>query len=287
MKEMIMHIIKFSLLSMILSATSSMGVVYAQEISPHHDHSNVMTKPDKSLDSDQHIHSHGSEIYQTTTLQNAWLQDDNGQGQWLSELTSKIGTDEQKLFLKAHFKRAESEHSAYDVSALYSQLWSDFWDIQAGVEYQQQHYTQTDSSLDSSSNDPKLRQSSKHLKFGVHGLAPYFFETDAHIVLGQDRYAAFKLDTTRDVLLTQKLVMQPFLNADLVFSDDRDIAAKTGLSQLQAGIQTRYEINKRIMPFIQIAYEYDRGLKSQQNVELKHADAEKRWQYGAGIKLIF
>ena len=38
-----------------------------------------------------------------------------------------------------------------------------------------------------------------------------------------------------------------------------EYAQKTGLSKLQAGVQTRYEINKKIMPFIDIAYAYHKG----------------------------
>ncbi len=46
--------------------------------------------------------------------------------------------------------------------------------------------------------------------FGLHGLAPYFFETDAYFYLGEDQYAALSLGTTRYLLLTQKLIAQPF-----------------------------------------------------------------------------
>lgn len=47
------------------------------------------------------------------------------------------------------------------------------------------------------------------------------------------------------MLFTQKLIGKPYLKADVVLQDESRYANKTGLSSLQAGFQTRYEINKR------------------------------------------
>ncbi len=62
-------------------------------------------------------------------------------------------------------------------------------------------------------------------------------------------------------MLTQKLITQPYLEVDAVFSDDSNYAAKSGLSELKTGIKTRYEITKRIRPFIDVAYQYEKGQK--------------------------
>ena len=41
------------------------------------------------------------------------------------------------------------------------------------------------------------------------------------------------LEVERDFLLTQKLITQPYLEVDAVFSDDSNYAAKSGLSELK------------------------------------------------------
>jgi copper resistance protein B len=64
------------------------------------------------------------------------------------------------------------------------------------------------------------------------------------------------------LLLTQKLITQPYIEADVIFSDDSNYAAKSGLSELKTGIKTRYEITKRIKPFIDVAYQYEKGQKA-------------------------
>ena len=50
-------------------------------------------------------------------------------------------------------------------------------------------------------------------------------------------------------------------------------------------LKTRYEINKRIRPFVDVAYQYEKGQKLTTFQEA--TDSEKGWLYGAGIELVF
>lgn len=117
------------------------------------------------------------------------------------------------------------------------------------------------------------------------GLAPYFFETQAYLYGGENNFWGASFEVERDFLLTQKLITQPYLEVDAVFSDDSNYAAKSGLSELKTGIKTRYEITKRIRPFIDVAYQYEKGQKATSMQEA--TESEKGWKYGAGIELVF
>ena len=88
-----------------------------------------------------HIREHGGQIFQRTELEHRWIWNPDGQGTLKTELESRIGTDENRLFIKGHIHKAESEQADYDIAALYSRAISDFWDVQAGVRYQ---YVQAD-----------------------------------------------------------------------------------------------------------------------------------------------
>ncbi len=57
------------------------------------------------------------------------------------------------------------------------------------------------------------------------------------IIFGE---ASFELE--RDLLLTQKLITQPYIEADVICRDDSNYASKNGLSELKTGLKTRYEI---------------------------------------------
>ena len=228
---------------------------------------------------EKHKAEHGGQIFQTTKLENAWLIDENGQGNLESKFETLIGTDENRLYIEANVDKAESEDSKYDISALYSRNIAPFWDAQAGIRYSDDKANPDNGRVDA--------------VMGVMGLAPYFFETQAYLYVGENNFWGASLELERDLLLTQKLITQPYIEADVVFNDDANYAAKTGLSELRAGIKTRYEITKRIKPFVDVAYQYEKGNKAPsvqsalQPATGLTTKSEKNWIYGVGIELIF
>ena len=227
---------------------------------------------DHQFDHAAHLKEHGGQIYQQTTLESKWLRNDEGQGVLKSELETRIGTDENKIFIKVHADKAESQQAEYDTKLLYSRNVADFWDVQAGIRYR---------------NDPnrEIDQDQVDAVFGLHGMAPYFFETDAYLYIGQDRQVSFNLATERDLLLTQKWIVKPYLDINMVLSDDSNYAKKTGLNSVQVGLETRYEINKKVMPFMDVAYGYNKGV--QETAWQQSSSSENEWFYGAGIRFKF
>ena len=200
----------------------------------------ILTARKRSAPSnDDHLKEHGGQIYQVTRLENAWIVDEDGKGNLGTKFDTLIGTDENRLFIEANLDKAESNDPKYDVSALYSRNVAPFWDVQAGVRYSEDK---------NSSNSDRVDG-----VIGVLGLAPYFFETQAYLYGGENNFWGASFEIERDFLLTQKLITQPYLEMDAIFNDDSDYAAKSGLSELKTGIKTRYEITKRIKPFIDVA----------------------------------
>ena len=236
-----------------------------------HVHQNHITTTTDTVDHQKHLREHGGQVYQTTTLQNEWLVNEEGQGTLGSKIQSLIGTDENRLFIEANLNKSESHDPQYDVSALYSRNIATYWDAQAGLRYREDQNNPDHGRVDG--------------VIGVLGLAPYFFETQAYLYGGEDNFWGASLEVERDFLLTQKLITQPYIEMDIVFNDDSQYASKTGLSELKTGIKTRYEMNKRIRPFIDIGYQYEKGVK--QTTVQQATDSEKGWLYGAGLELRF
>ena len=223
-------------------------------------------------DSAAHIKEHGGQIYQQTTVESKWLRNEDGEGVLKSKLETRIGTDENKIFIKVHADRAESEQAEYDAKVLYSRNVADFWDVQAGLRYRNDQNREVD-------------QDQVDAVIGVHGLAPYFFETNAYLFVGQDQQVSFTLETERDLLLTQKLILKPYLDLNVIFSDDSNYAKKSGLNTAQLGLETRYEINKKVMPFVDVAYGYNKG--NEETAWQQQSSSENEWLYGAGIHFKF
>ena len=231
----------------------------------------ILTARKRSAPShDDHLKEHGGQIYQLTRLENAWLVDEDGKGNLGTRFDTLIGTDENRLFIEANSEKSESNDPKYAVSALYSRNVAPFWDVQAGVRY----------SEDRNNNSNRVDG-----VVGILGLAPYFFETQAYLYGGENNFWGASFELERDLLLTQKLITQPYIEADIVLNDNSDFASKTGLSELKTGIKTRYEITKRIRPFVDVAYQYEKGLKETRFQQA--TDSEKGWLYGAGIEFVF
>ena len=227
----------------------------------------------KSHAEHEHRREHGGQVYQSTQLDTQWLWDEQGQGTLQSKLKVWLGSDENKLFIVADYAKPESEASEQQFAALYSRNIAEFWDAQAGLNYRYAAQHQVD------------REQMEGV-LGVHGMAPYFFETDAHFYVGENQQWRFALDTERDVLLTQRLIMQPYLSLTWVLQDESNYAEKTGLADAEVGFKTRYEIVKNhVMPFIDVAYGYHKGQKA---TSWQAASAsESGWVYGAGLTLKF
>ncbi|MEQ1157823.1 copper resistance protein B [Acinetobacter johnsonii] len=232
----------------------------------------ILTARKRSAPSnDDHLKEHGGQIYQLTRLENAWIVDEDGKGNLGTKFDTLIGTDENRLFIEANLDKAESNDPKYDVSALYSRNVAPFWDVQAGVRYSEDKNNRNSNRIDG--------------VIGLLGLAPYFFETKAYLYGGENNFWGASFEFDRDLLLTQKLITQPYIEADIVLNDNSDFASKTGLSGLKTGIKTRYEITKRIRPFVDVAYQYEKGQKATSMQEA--TESEKGWKYGAGIELVF
>ena len=227
-----------------------------------------------------HRKEHGAQIYAVTTVDNKWLVNEDGVGTLKSEFETRIGTDENKVFIKVHADKQESHDAHYDAKLLYSRMISDFWDAQIGARYRSEKVE-----LDHHRKDTEDTEETVDAVIGLHGMAPYFFETDAYLYVGEDSYTALSLETERDLLITQKLIVQPHLELNVILSDDSKYAQKSGLSNATAGLETRYEISKKIMPYIDIAYEYSKG-KDETPWQVE-SDSEKGWLYGAGIRFKF
>ncbi len=219
----------------------------------------------------RHLKEHGGQIYETTKFSNEWTVDKEGNGTLGLSFESLVGTDENRLFIESNVSKPESSEYMYDISALYSRNFADFWDVQAGVRYSEDKNNRNSNRVDG--------------VIGILGLAPYFFETKAYLYGGENNFLGASFEFDRDFLLTQNLITQPYIGADLVFSDDSNYASKSGLAEFKTGIKTRYEINKRIRPFVDVAYQYEKGQKATYMQD--STASEKGWLYGAGIELVF
>lgn len=148
------------------------------------------------------------------------------------DLQARFGRDYDRAVLKA-----EGDVVGGKLHARTELLWghalATFWDTQLGARYD-------------SGGGPDRRW----LAFGVQGLAPYWFNVEATAYAGEQGRSAFRFAAEYELLLTQKLILQPRVEANFYGKRDAARALGSGLSDLSTGVRLRYEIRREFAPYI-------------------------------------
>jgi len=130
-----------------------------------------------------------------------------------------------------------------DSRAFVSRLIADFWDAKAGVSF-----TVFDEGVTRTG-----------FAAGVEGLAPYGIHVDATFGVSQTGVVSARLDASYELLLSQKLIAEPYLEAMLASKDDPEIQLGSGLARFEIGLRLRYEIAKEFAPYVGVSFEQFTG----------------------------
>lgn len=95
--------------------------------------------------------------------------------------------------------------------------------------------------------------------FGVQGLAPYFFELSATGYVGEGGRTALLLEAEYELLLTNRLILQPRLELNAYGKDDVDKGTGKGLSDSEFGLRLRYEIRREFAPYVGVEWQRKYG----------------------------
>ncbi len=149
------------------------------------------------------------------------------------------GTDTDKLWLKSEGE-VDSHGGVSDgqQEVFYDRPITTYFDLQAGLR----------SDLDS-------KAGRTWAAFGVQGLAPYFFEISATAYVSDNGHYATKFEGSTDILITQRLILQPQIEMNFYTKNDLVRAVGSGFSDLDTGLRLRYEFTRKFAPYIGLTYE--------------------------------
>jgi copper resistance protein B len=159
-------------------------------------------------------------------------------GSFNLENTSWIGGDINRLWIRAEAESDNDAVEAADVHALWGRSFSRWWDFVAGVRQ------------DFRPGDPQTWAA-----FGIQGLAPYWFEIEATGYLGAGGRTHARIEAEYDLLLTNRLVLQPLGGLELYGKSDPERGIGAGLSSIEAGLRLRYEIRREFAPYLGITWD--------------------------------
>jgi copper resistance protein B len=165
-----------------------------------------------------------------------WQDADDGSAlSW--DASGWIGGDIDRLWLRSEGERTNGKTEEAEVQALWGHAISPWWDVVAGVRQ------------DFKPGDPQTWAA-----LGVQGMALYNFEAQATAYIGEGGQSAARLEGDYDILLTNRLILQPTAEANFYGKNDPDRGVGSGLSDTEVGLRLRYEIRREFAPYVGVTW---------------------------------
>lgn len=182
---------------------------------------------------------HGPDLFHKIRLEADYA--DRHGGLWNWEAEGWIGGDTDRLWIRSEGEIADGRTEAAEAQIFYGRNIHPFWDALIGVRQDFAPRGET------------------YLAAGVTGLAPYFFETEATAFLSTQGDLSARFGQSIDLPVTRKLIAEPHVEMNLFAQDVPEQGVGAGFSDIEAGLQLRYEVTRKFAPYADLVWERDLG----------------------------
>lgn len=179
-----------------------------------------------------------------------------------------IGGDSNKLWFKIDGHRENGKFGATRTEALWDHSIATYWGLQTGIRH-----------------DFGDGPGRTWAAFGIQGLAPYWFGVQATAYAGQNGRTAMRFESEYDLLITQRLILQPNAKVNLYSKNDPERGIGSGLTDLEAGLRLRYEFSRKVGPYIGVVW--NRKFGNTATYARDSGNAVKETRLVAGIRIWF
>ncbi|MCU0092181.1 copper resistance protein B [Pseudomonas koreensis] len=153
------------------------------------------------------------------------------------DLSGWIGGDVDRLWLRSEGERSNGKTEDAEIQALWGHAISPWWDVVSGVR-----------------QDFKPGAPQTWAAFGLQGMALYNFEAEATAFIGENGQSAVRLEGDYDILLTNRLILQPTAELNIYGKNNPQRGIGSGLANTEAGLRLRYEIRREFAPYIGVTW---------------------------------
>jgi len=184
------------------------------------------------------------------------------------EANGWIGGDTDRLLLRTEGERTNGVTESAELQALWGHAITPWWDIVSGVR-----------------QDFKPGTPQTWAALGLQGMALYNLETQATAYLGEGGQTALRLKGDYDILLTNRLILQPTAEINIYGKNDPQRDTGSGLSDTELGLRLRYEIRPEFAPYIGVTWNRSYGKTADYAREEDEERSEAR--FVAGVRMWF
>jgi copper resistance protein B len=156
------------------------------------------------------------------------------------DISGWIGSERNRLWVRGEKKNYGDYEKRFEAQALYSRNVVKNWDAQIGIVH--------DFSTDFTSKNVN------YLTLAIEGFVIHSFETTVQILLSNKGNYSTRLKQEIDILLTEKLIVQPYFQTEIFAQNVEELEERSGITDFEIGIATRYEMSENIAPYVAFRY---------------------------------
>jgi copper resistance protein B len=158
------------------------------------------------------------------------------------------GGDYNRVWFKSEGQRGTAFKADYDVDfqLLYGRFIQKYYDFQIGPRVETQTF--------------RGRNVTRGFGvIGIEGIVPYNYALEATAFIDQNGAVSARLTLTKDLLLTERLILQTRLETNAAIQRVEEFTTGSGLNNLEFGVRLRYEIRREFAPYIGISLDRSFG----------------------------
>lgn len=187
---------------------------------------------------DHMVRMHGGRPFYQVMLNLAEYRIQDGRDSYHWDGQAWYGGDINRLFVTTQGEgEANGSIERAEVQALFSHAIGAYFNVQGGVRYDFQ---------------PTGRA---YAAVGIEGLAPSFFEVEGFVFLSDQGDVLARAEGYYDQRITQRLILQPRVEANFAAQDVPESLTGAGLSDIELGLRLRYDIRREFAPYVGVVYE--------------------------------
>jgi len=146
---------------------------------------------------------------------------------------SWIGGDRDRLWLRVAGAAENTRVTDAQVHVLFGRRLLRWWDVVGGVR-----------------QDLQPGDAQTWAVAGIQGLAPYWFDIEMFGYVGSFGRTQARVEVKYELLITNRLVLQPLVGFHFAGHAVPDRALGAGLTTTDAGLRLRYEFRREAAPYV-------------------------------------
>jgi len=148
-----------------------------------------------------------------------------------------VGGDRNRFWFRAEGEGDHGRVGEAEVHALYARAITRWWDLVAGIR-----------------QDLRPGSAQTWAAVGIQGVAPEWFDVEATVYVGASGRTQFRFETEYELLVTNRLKLQPLVEVNAYGKADASRGIGAGLGTTEVGLRLRYEVRREFAPYVGVTW---------------------------------